>query len=416
MSQGELKGSRFGLVLVGVSLLAVGMGQSLVFAVIPSAARRLGLSEFEVGLIFACSALFWMAMSPIWGRWSDSVGRRRVLITGLLGYALSLFLFATALKLGQTGVLLVGWLLPLLLLARTINGVFGSATRPAAWGYVSDCSDVEHRARQLARVESGFTIGTVLGPLLGGFLLIYSLLAPFYLFAACGLLMALMCMWQLREPTSTRSLPTRAKPVRHKLSLKDVRLRPQLIVAALAGLCNSLVLVSFGFYLEDVIGLPAASIGYYASLGLSMAAAGAVFAQWVWVPRFGLYPKGLVQIGALLMAVAMVLLAAGYHISHAWLAMAFYGVGSGMLRPGNMTLLSLSVRPQEQGAAAGMIGMVIPMGHVLTPVIILPLYIWQPRSSFCLAIGILLLIVALMQFHSLFRRSPWRLRYEQAHN
>ena len=392
------------LTLVGASLLVVGMGQALVFAVVPPAARHLGLNETEIAAIFSISALFWMGMSPVWGRWSDRVGRRRVLILGLVGYALSLSLFASALQLGQTGALLAA-LWPLLMLARVINGTFGSATRPAALGYVADSTSPSVRAPVLARVESGFTIGTVLGPAIGSLLLIYSLLAPFYLFAALGLVMAVLCLLLLDERSGPRPTLRRAW-----LSPLDVRVRPRLLTSAMVGISNATILLCFAFYLEDVVGVELSLLAFHTGMGLTMAAAGSVFAQWVLVPNFSIYPKRMVKVGALLIGLAMASFALGTVFWHAAIAMGLYGLGFGLIRPGNATLLSLSVRPKEQGSAAGLVGMVIPIGHLLTPVLSMPLYIWNPRSPFWLGVAMMLLLMLLMQLHPMFKRSPWQLR------
>ena len=76
--------------LLFACLVSVGMGQSMLFSVLPPAARGIGLTPFQVSTIFATSASLWVFVSPAWGRRSDVAGRRRVMMIGLLGYALSL--------------------------------------------------------------------------------------------------------------------------------------------------------------------------------------------------------------------------------------------------------------------------------------------------------------------------------------
>ncbi|HIC27683.1 MAG TPA: MFS transporter, partial [Gammaproteobacteria bacterium] len=116
--------------LLSGGLFFVGAGQSVVFITIPPLARDLGLSEIQTGSIFASSALAWMLFSPYWGKLSDRIGRKIVVLVGLLGCALSLILFSSALTLGTSNILF-GWkLLAVLILARLINGILGSATRP----------------------------------------------------------------------------------------------------------------------------------------------------------------------------------------------------------------------------------------------------------------------------------------------
>ena len=92
--------------LLSGGLFFVGAGQSVVFITIPPLARDLGLSEIQTGTIFATSALTWMLFSPYWGKLSDRVGRKLIVIIGLLGCAISLILFSSALTLGTSEILL----------------------------------------------------------------------------------------------------------------------------------------------------------------------------------------------------------------------------------------------------------------------------------------------------------------------
>ena len=74
--------------LLSSGLFFVGAGQAVVFITIPPLARDLGLSEIQTGIIFASSALAWMVFSPYWGKLSDRIGRKLIVVIGLngLGY------------------------------------------------------------------------------------------------------------------------------------------------------------------------------------------------------------------------------------------------------------------------------------------------------------------------------------------
>src|SRR5262245_44816382 len=85
-------GFRTDFAVLFACLVSVGMGQSMLFSVLPPAARELGISPFQVSTIFATSASIWVFVSPAWGRRSDVAGRRAIIIVGLVGYALSMAL------------------------------------------------------------------------------------------------------------------------------------------------------------------------------------------------------------------------------------------------------------------------------------------------------------------------------------
>ena len=124
--------------ILSAGLLCVGAGQSVIFITIPPLARDLGLSEIQIGSIFASSALAWMILSPFWGKLSDRIGRKKVVIIGLVGFSISLMLFSLTISLGEKGVLHGSILFALLIAARLINGMFGSATRPSSGAWVAD--------------------------------------------------------------------------------------------------------------------------------------------------------------------------------------------------------------------------------------------------------------------------------------
>ena len=164
--------------LLSFGLFFVGAGQSVVFLTIPPLGRDLGLSEQQIGAIFGISALAWMIASPLWGSLSDTVGRKKIVIVGLIGCGLSLILFSTVISFGISGLLSGTFLFLLLVLARLLNGLFGSATRPASGGWIADITSLDDRGRAFGRLNSGFSAGRIGGPALAGFLLIISYTAP----------------------------------------------------------------------------------------------------------------------------------------------------------------------------------------------------------------------------------------------
>lgn len=116
----------------------------------------LGSVTVQVGLLTAIYPLLQLLMAPIWGRMSDWLGRRRLLIVGIAGAAASYVLFALATS------------LPMLFLARALGGLLSSAIFPAASAYVADSTTDAERARGMAWFGSASSLGAVVGPALGG--------------------------------------------------------------------------------------------------------------------------------------------------------------------------------------------------------------------------------------------------------
>jgi MFS family permease len=132
-------------------------GDLLVSQVLGSGAPAL-LSGFLVGLGSSIFSIFQFALGPVLGRWSDFVGRRKVLLvtTVLATVSAALYGFADHYY--------------LLLLARALQGIAG-ANLGVAYAYVSDTSEPENRAKAMGSLGAAFGIGFVIGPPLGALLI-----------------------------------------------------------------------------------------------------------------------------------------------------------------------------------------------------------------------------------------------------
>ncbi len=79
-----------------LGMFAIGTGQTLFIAVLPPYARGLGFSTMQIGFIFSLSAIGWMFMSPYWGRKSDYVGRKSIILLGLFIYSITTILMGVS--------------------------------------------------------------------------------------------------------------------------------------------------------------------------------------------------------------------------------------------------------------------------------------------------------------------------------
>ena len=196
-------------------------------------ARELGLSEIQASSVFALSAIGWALTSAAWGRASDKYGRRNIAILGLFGYSASLIAMITPLFLVEKNILDLAFLFPLLVFGRMLNGLLGSATRPASFAYVADTSTKDKRTVKFARLESSFLIGTVAGPLIGGFLILISKETPFYIFSFLGLIASVGIYKNIENKPS---LVLNNKNNSSKVSWKSNTVWPFLFLASISSL------------------------------------------------------------------------------------------------------------------------------------------------------------------------------------
>src|SRR5262245_53247014 len=206
-----------------VCLVCIGIGQSMLFSILPPAARAIGITPFQVSTIFATSASIWVFVSPWWGRRSDIRGRRPIILSGLLGYALSMFSLAVVIQIGRAGLLPAMAIYPMLIVARSLFALLGSGTGPASQAYVADRTSHTDRTAGVALVSAAMGVGETLGPGVGAAFAAFSLLVPLYLSAGLAVLSSFMIHRFLPEegpPVAT------AAPHARRLSFRDPRILP----------------------------------------------------------------------------------------------------------------------------------------------------------------------------------------------
>tara|TARA_B100001248_G_scaffold111773_1_gene83529 strand:+ start:1889 stop:3127 length:1239 start_codon:yes stop_codon:yes gene_type:complete len=394
----EKKNTPRSIWVLSAALACIGAGQSTIFILIPQEIRSLGFNEFQVGLIFSISALAWIFFSPYWGRLSDQIGRSKIFMLGIIGFALSLFLFAGIIKFAQIYTVSFSVLFILLILARLINGLLGSAVRPSAGGRIADITDTTNRTSGFARLDAGWQFGVVLGPIAVGLIMLLSnnnLLMPFIFIGAMGLLIGIFNFNLLKKDDS--SFFNKENNIQLKFS--DRRVLPSLIIAAFLGISNACIVLTSSLFVNDVILKSSDDLYFFVSIGFAIVALSGLITQLLIVDKFPIDPKKLVFVGLLIMATVFYLLSNTKEINFFYVLLAIYGFGGGLARPGNVSILSLSVNSNEQGSASGLMGTVFPLGHLLTPFSIMPLYMINPSYPYLL-ISFLGLFLILYMFYN----------------
>ncbi|MHA1992278.1 MAG: MFS transporter [Candidatus Hodarchaeales archaeon] len=149
------------------------LGFGMVLPILPFwATHVIGTSEFVFGILLATYSAMTFLFAPIWGRLSDRVGRRPIILIGL---SLS-FLGFTALFL--TAVFFIESLV-LLFISRMIAGIGAAAVLPTAQAYVSDSTVGKERNKGFALIGAAFGLGFALGPAFGSiFTILGEILVP----------------------------------------------------------------------------------------------------------------------------------------------------------------------------------------------------------------------------------------------
>jgi MFS family permease len=367
---------------VGVTLFAV--GQSLLFIIVAPVSRAIGLTELQFGMIFTIANLPLMLTSPFWGRQSDKVGRKPIFITGLAGSALGTALMALVLGLGMdqrlTGVMLI----VVLIAARMSYGVIASAIYPAATGYMADVTDHAHRARGMAIIGAANSMGSILGPVIGGGLAFLGLLFPLYVASALSLLGCLWAWLFLREPSQHKERRSTGS-----LRITDARLRPYMIAWATFFLVFISLQFVTAFYVQDRFGVvePEAVVRV-ASLALFCMSIVIVVTQGIVLQIVHIAPRTLLVLCAPAFAVALLIMALAQSLAVLIAGYSIVGLAFAFANPGISGSASLAVEPGEQGAAAGYLSASNTAGGLIAPLFGTVLYKLNPVAPLYTGVGI----------------------------
>jgi len=351
-------------IILLVSLVTYGMGQSVLFVVFPPLVETIGLTKTQFGLIFSISNIVLATGAVFWGRLSDKVGRKPLLLLGLFGYALGTSMLALALEWGVRGTPAPLMLFGAIVFARLIYASLASAINPSATAYLADTTTREQRSQGMALLGMTSGIGTMLGPVMGGALAFISIIFPLYVVIGLSLLAMLLLAFKLKEPTKHAD---HSKEV-SKLSWFDPRVRPFLLLFFFFWMGFTMNQIIAAFYLEQQIGIEG-------SVNVARAAASALFAMAIFatisqlfiIRKSGLGPQQMLRIGFPAFAVGATILLFATSMIGVWVAFSVFGVSMALANAGIAGGASLSVEPHEQGAMGGLLSAAPILGMVVGP-------------------------------------------------
>lgn len=338
-----------------------------------------------LGILFSIFSLMQFIFSPMWGRISDRIGRRPVLLIGLVGSVVfyGLFAFASNLSIEQS------WLaLGLIFLSRMGAGMAGASISSAA-AVIADCTPPERRAKGMALIGAAFGFGFTFGPLIGFAGLAIFDKAHWAPGALASLLSLGALLLALRLLPETRKLGT-APANRTMFSYQ--RTREVLSTPTIGALVLIYFLVIFGFAnFEGTLSLfteAAFNVNtennflIFAYVGLVL-----MIAQGGFYRRFAgkVTEERLLQVGIALMFIglgglAIVAWAAGQNPGAAGLQFGFYAAvaaavfGFAFVNPSISALVSKRSDPTRQGEVLGVNQSFAALGRILGPLIGLILF------------------------------------------
>lgn len=358
-------------------LVMVGFG--IIIPVLPFYAENIGASPTELGLLMAIYSLMQLLFAPMWGRISDRIGRKPVIMIGILGLSISFFLMAISTKL---------WML---FAARIIGGILSSANMPIVMAYVADITTEEDRGKGMGIIGAATGLGFIFGPAIGGVFSEIQLNLPFYIAGASSLLTFFLVMVVLKESLTPEKRNTAKK---QKQSLKQALSGPismlfflQFFVSiSLAGLE-----ATFAYFAAVRANLDAVKLGYiFMIMGLAQAfVQGGLIGKLT--KKFG--EGTVIQIGIIISAIGFGLILLTKDFVTAAIYLTIFGVGNGLIRPGVSSLLTKK-STAGHGSTTGLLSSFDSLGRIIGP----PLGGWLYSVSFNLPYvsGIIISFIAIL--------------------
>lgn len=346
------------------------LGFGMIIPVLPLLSTHYGATAFQAGLLMSVFSLMQFIFSPIWGRLSDRIGRRPVLLICIFGEALSYILLAFSRS------------LEMLFVARILTGFFGASISTAS-AYISDITPKEQRSKGMALIGAAFGLGFLFGPAIGGGLTLFAetLSTDVHFitgFSSFGVSILCVVTFIFAYFTLTESLTDSNREAAKKLSehkknrlkiLLEYYHRPTvglliglfgLTTFAMASMEATLVLFmkeNFNWGIKEV------SFGF-AYIGLCI-----VFTQGFLVrrilPIFG--EAQILRLGLTMMFFGFIVLVFANSLVGLGISMTLLAFGNGFTNPSILGSVSLLVSEQEQGVALGTTQSLSSLGRVLGP-------------------------------------------------
>jgi multidrug resistance protein len=372
----------FGVVIVDL------IGFGIVMPILPFWAREHGVSATGLGAIASAYAAAQFVCAPLWGRLSDRIGRRPVLLLTIAGTTAALALLAAA---NSVAVLFA---------ARILGGAF-AANFSVASAYLSDVTPPEQRTGRMALLGACFAIGFTLGPILGGVLAPYGEHVPLAFAAGLSALNLAFAFARLPEPT--RSGDAAAAEVVAPEVVSGPRFAafgdPVVRAISLANLAFSLAVTQlesmFAYLMADAFGYDARGVAFVL-VGMALVMGTVQGGMRRIAPRFG--EARLVIAGVVLMALAFAAIPHAPSVGVLLAPLVLSAIGRGIAQPSMMGLASLAATPTTRGAVMGTFQSMASLARVFGPFAAGWLYDQQRALPFWLAAALVLLALA----------TPWR--------
>lgn len=345
------------LLMIAVMLTTVFIGFGIIIPIMPDLPV---VTPFHMSFMLAIYSAASFVMSPIWGSVSDRIGRRPVILTGILGYCVSFALLAFALD-----------HLWLIYVSRLLGGLFSGAVISCAVAYVADITTEQDRTKGMGLVGMSIGFGFIIGPGVGGLLSIWGYEAPFIASAVLSLALWAVAFGKLKESLPPERRKTKDSPRVSRWTAFQGRMKYLYGLAFVVSFTLAGLEATLQFFQMEKIGITTVQMGglLFASGLVGALIQGGVVRRMVKPGMEG----NVIMIGLLLSAAGFLLLLLSSNLWNATLFMIVFSAGNALVRP-CVTSLITQKTTVGQGVATGLSSSMDSLGRISGPLLATALF------------------------------------------
>lgn len=339
------------------------LGFGILIPILPIfASKQLGITDFEIGILFASFSLVQFIFNPIMGRMSDKYGRRPLILISLVSTVISYIIFSFANSF---------WLL---LLSRLLAG-FGGSNIAVAQAYIADVTPVEERSKGMGLIGMAFGMGFMLGPMVGGFLSGFGYSVAGLVSAGFSFTALFFAFFMLKESLNFGQNTAGETPAAPQGKIFDVEFTRKVLKNSdvsiliflffLVTFSSANIFGTFALLGNKVYKLNDRHVGYlFTIMGVVSAAVQGGLIKFL---AGKIKDKVLIAAGTFIMIFGLGLLPYGGNFAGLALIISIQAVGTGMLQPVVLSMISKYAGENEQGGVLGLNQSLSALARVLGP-------------------------------------------------
>ncbi|TQR14064.1 MFS transporter [Psychrobacillus soli] len=367
-------------ILMSIQFL-VYLGFGIIIPVLPEVILQQNYHEVHVGGLLTVYSLASFFTAPLWGMLSDRVGRKTLILVGLVGFSLSFWLFSLFFD-----------SLFMLYLSRVVGGLFSGALYAAVTGFAADLSNEENRNKYMGFLGMSIGLGFIFGPAIGGVLGHVNLALPFTASALLLLLIFVYALIILKEPARTGEANKRALLPKGAASLWSYRIKYLFLFSFMVTFLLAGLEATFQLFQIERIEITPLQIGYLFMFSgfVDAAIQGGVVRR----IKNGTETKWLLY-AQIMTAIGLFMTVFTHSIFWAGLSLCVFTAGNALART---TIVSLTSKESggRYGTAAGMAYSMDNLGRIIGPLLFAWLFTVQPDNIYVVSGVLAVLSVGLI--------------------